>query len=490
MKASAGMPRGDWPVPRLSLGTWGLLLFALVLAVCLTSVGRRRQLGFMGGVTDEYLALGIKLRVTGTLGLSVAEPSALRAPGYPAFIATVLAVALPAPSRFATEDYTAQGQHVVALAQSIVLAMAAALLFLWLALACGKPLAWLGGLVFGLNPYSVALVGLMHYAVLHWLLLIACGYALSRAQQARRRALALLLAGALLGLANLVRPVTLLAPAILLPALLIQRVAWRRALALAGLCFSGMAALLAPWALRNYALTGRVVAVADNPWATLWGQTVKPLAAQPDHYVWYELYERDLMPIFTSVTGVQAYDYAVAVRHNDAVEAAFRRAALSNIRRAPHVYARNCLTTLISFNTDINAVVISAYEYLQTPEGSGAFPSRLLRVGHPPFQPSLLASCFRVWFAGLSLLALCGGILAVRGRHALLASAGVLYVTACLTHSLVFMHFLHYYVKVPLLVSFAFLALQQGSVRWKPASYAVAGALSVTSLALLSWLLL
>ena len=77
---------------------------------------------------------------------------------------------------------------------SLLLAASACLLCAWLHERIGSALALLAALMFGLNPYSVILTGLLHYDILHIFLLIAGSWTLHRALVEARPA-RLLLAG-------------------------------------------------------------------------------------------------------------------------------------------------------------------------------------------------------------------------------------------------------------------------------------------------------
>jgi hypothetical protein len=133
------------------------------------------QLGGMGGLVDEWYILGINILNHGTLGIG-GEPTVLRAPGYPLFVA----VALRFLGGFAVigdyESVTA-GQGSVYWAQALCLAAAATILCVWLQRFLCPRYAFLAALSFGVNPYSLLLVGLLRYDVLLWMVICACGLA-------------------------------------------------------------------------------------------------------------------------------------------------------------------------------------------------------------------------------------------------------------------------------------------------------------------------
>ena len=62
---------------------------------------------------------------TAPLGLERDEPSPLRPPGYPAFVAAVLWALVDSPARLEANEFQARGRRAVALCQAVLLAMAA-----------------------------------------------------------------------------------------------------------------------------------------------------------------------------------------------------------------------------------------------------------------------------------------------------------------------------------------------------------------------------
>ena len=466
-------------------------LFAIVLLLASLSLARHPPLGSLAGITDEYFPLGAKVRVNGTLGLTADEPSALRPPGYPAFIATVLWAFVDSPARLPWAAFDRQGRMAVQIAQAFVLATVAVLFYLWMSSRLRDGIAWCAALVLAGNPFSIVLVGLLHYDLVHWLFLVPACWATDAALRRERADWALAGAGALWGLSNLARPVTQLLPAFLLAAVwLVGRRRFAQALRSAFALALGMAVVLAPWTARNYRLTGRVVPVADNPWSALWAQSARPLAPDPTRYVWFDLY-RDMMPVFTRVTGLPAWDYAVQVRMNNEIEAEYRRVAMRQLSEQPGVFVRNVLATFWSYNVHSGAVLLSAQERLRSLAARGE-PAAVrqewfVRGDAQGLAMSPLAWSFWGLHAAVSLLALWGAARGVIARDTLVAV--LLAVHACIgvTHALLFLHVLHYYVKLPLLVAAAFFAVDRlGS---PGARAAAAASLALTAFALTTWML-
>jgi hypothetical protein len=476
-----------------SRGFLAVVVFVLCAGLGVGSVLTRPQLGTMGGVTDEYFALGAKLWVNGTLGPSAGQPSALRAPGYPALVAALLHLTLGDPASVDVAHMTVRGHLAVGLVQAIVLAGAAVLLFLWLSARVDAIIAASLAVVFGAGPYSLVAVGTLHYGLVHMAFMVAGCWLLDRALAVPSPA-RLALAGAVWGLAGLVRPVTLLLPAFVLLALLWQRVPPLQAARRTALLGAAMASVLLPWTVRNYHVTHRLVPVTDNNWVTLWGQTVRPLDRDPNRYVWFDLYTADLMPVMARVTGSTGFDYEQYVERLGEIEDVFRAEALANLKRQPLVYASNVVHTAASLLTEPTPILLSAFRQvkldaasLQGPHGTVLVPQTWFQRGAPqPTLPPLMLLLSNL--AVLVLLGLAGAGAVVALRRPDPPGLALLTVGGCVlaTHALVFMHLMHYYVRWPIASALAALALQALAERGagaKVMARGVAGTLAVLAVA-------
>jgi 4-amino-4-deoxy-L-arabinose transferase-like glycosyltransferase len=465
-----------------------LLVFLATLGVLAFSVTSRRQLGPLGGMTDEWHPLAANLAVHGVLGMGE-EPWILRPPGYPAFVALLLKAAGPPP--VSTWAWRAQARPLVYAAQAVVMAAAAALLFAWLSGWLRPVLALEAALVFGLSPLTVAWVGMLHYTVLHLLGIVAAMWALQRAFLEPGRTRRMLLTGALVGLVTLVRPVTLVLPAFALLALLVRaRGAWRPALRATALLSLGMAVVILPWTARNYAVSGRLVPVNLQAGVVAWAATEKALPWDPDHYLWFEV-GPELLRIHTRVTGRPDYDIVTFVAHLPELEAEYRREALRNLRQKPWVYAGNVARVLWAFAAQTSTALPRAFVRLQgDPSPAGARPSWFRRgSGDDPGSPGL-ALALRVVFGAATLLAAAGLLLGLRARDP--ALLGPLALLACLAvaHAITHLDLLHHYLRLPFVVVLSFYALDRVGGRAEAPARAAGLALAAASLALTTWVLL
>jgi hypothetical protein len=460
-------PRSSWRPLLASNAFAALVVFALTFSVAGFSVQRRLPLGDVARLTDEWYTLGVNVASRGVLGLED-EPILLRAPGYPFFIAVSLWTFAGDP-RPVTWAYLDRGQYAVYLAQAVVLAATAAVLYLWLLRVGRRRVALVSALAFGLNPYSVVLTTLLHYDVLHIFFLVSGGWALGSAFEApgEGRRWPWLGAGLVWGLATLVRPITLLLPAFVLAALFVRRGTSRRdALRSTALFGAGLALAVLPWTARNYSLSGRLIPVNDQGWAAVWGSTTKPLGTHPNHYKWYSLLPEQKQ-IYLRVSGRPDFDYLTYVRANRAYEAAFREEALRNLRRSPGVYLGNAVAGVVSLCLDINSVFLKAYEYRQA---TGVPPqTSWFIVGHPQgFHPGGTSRAFAAYATLMTVLAAGGLLVAFRGRDPRVLAPAAVFACLAFGHAIAYMDLMYYYQRVPFLFVFASFLVDRAQGRHMP----------------------
>lgn len=464
-----------------------LLVFLATLGVLGFSATSRRQLGPLGGLTDEWHPLGANLAVHGVLGMDD-EPWILRPPGYPAFVALLLKAS--GPPLVSTPAWRAQVRPLVYVAQAVVVAVTAALLFVWLSGWLRPELALGAAVLFGSSPLTVAWVGMLHYTALHLLGLVAAMWALQRALLEPEAGRRMVLTGALVGLVTLVRPVTLLLPAFAFVALLLgARRSWRSALRSTARLALGMALVILPWTARNYAVSGRFVPVNLQAGVVAWAATEKPLPWDPDHYLWFEV-GPELLRIHTRVTGMKGYDIVTFVRRLPELEAEYRREAVRNLRQKPSVYAGNVARALWAFAAQTSTALPRAFVRVQgepSPEGARADWFRR-GSGDEPGSPGL-GLALRLVFGAATLLAVAGLALAWRGRDEALLGPVALLACVAFAHAITHLDLLHHYLRLPFVVVLSFYALDRVAARAEATARAVGFALAGSSLALTAWVL-
>ena len=227
---------------------WIILAVALVLRAALLLGGWRRPERFFTPDSYGYEALGRSMLLRGQFSRTAdGRAEIFRTPGYPAFLAGVYAVS---------------GQSVQA-AAAVQIALDVGLCFLVYLLGvrlCSRRVGLIAAAVQAVSPAAVAAsVRVLSESLFALLLTGAVLLLVDHFGRARLRTA--VLAGVLMGLACLVRPIGLPA-AVIAAALLLCRIRqWRSALAFA----AALGAILAPWVIRNYARAGypRLSGVAD-----------------------------------------------------------------------------------------------------------------------------------------------------------------------------------------------------------------------------------
>jgi len=186
------------------------------------------------------------------------EPIVWRAPLYPAFLAAIYAL-------FGEHNETG-----VFLAQSVLDSLTAVLIFYMGPRLFGEAVGFVSAVTFALHPLS-AYYSLRFLSEPLFTLAFTAVIASWIAAATSRRIIAYMTVGALIALASLVKPIALgLWPLLASCALYQLREepvrAWLAATALTVACLIA----LSPWALRNYRVTGELVAVATGGGYALW----------------------------------------------------------------------------------------------------------------------------------------------------------------------------------------------------------------------------
>lgn len=300
---------------------------------------------------EEHFLLGQHLHATGVLSID-GTPAFFRPPGFPAFVAFVLRVRDAA-------SLPLDDKRAVALGHACLLSLGGVALFLHTVRRHPVAVAFAAGVLFAFHPLNLLIARNLTYYTLHIVLVAVATLALSCAvsSQGRRRTASALGAGLLWGAATLVRPMSLLLPPFLL--LLARWVggkgSWSRALGFTCLVTAGMAVVVAPYTLRNYRLTHRLIVVNAQDGFALWGLAVTNKPAG-DTGEWFTLWREEGERIFTRATGVSPYTIESLYPHVLALNDAFRAEARQAIGRDPARFARNAASNLVAFNVDYTHV--------------------------------------------------------------------------------------------------------------------------------------
>jgi hypothetical protein len=440
-------------------------IFLVTLAISLFSLSHNRQLGQMAGMAEEYFDLGIFLTLTYGFPLIENTPFVFRPPGYSFFIASVLTMwgglsddeaRLRKSNDRELEIDIKDAVVVVLIAQCLLLSLSSVFLFLWLSSFLGLPVAMSFALAFGCNPYTIILTGLLHYGLLHIFFIIIASYALSHAVTRQHPVgLYLFFAGVLWGLSALVRPVALILPVFAFFIFLYRLWPSWMSIAKATIVFAiGMTVVIAPYTLRNYALTQRFIPVNAQAGAVFWGATAAQSDRDPNHFRWWNIWRSGGRQIFEKITDKSHYSYTDYIAHNLELEDEFSKQAIQNLSRQPNVFVYNFVQNVLTFNIDINSVFIKAFQFIQDPHKK--IDKQWFEAGNPQgFHSSASANAFSGFIYLLTVLSAVGVGLALRKRDPALLVPGCVYVCLCIAHAITVMDLMHYYIKIPFLFVFA-----------------------------------
>jgi 4-amino-4-deoxy-L-arabinose transferase-like glycosyltransferase len=248
-----------------------LLLVASAFFVRLlfnVSMGGIAEPGF-DGYTDamEYDALGLSI-ASGSGYLFNESPRPFRAPGYPFFLAAVYALF--------GHSYAA-----VKVAQSLLGALTCLIVFLIGERLFGRRVGVIAAAIAVAYPYLVVYTGLLLSETLFVFLSTLLLYVLVRVRE-HCTAGRLTLAGLILGMMNLTRPVALLLSVLLFFWGWVEFGTKKQAAAIAGMMTVWMMVPILPWAARNYLVTHSFVLVSDHSWLTLNGSNNRRILQNPE----------------------------------------------------------------------------------------------------------------------------------------------------------------------------------------------------------------
>lgn len=454
-----------------------VLLGLLVLGFAGFSLEHHSQLGTIGGFTAQDFALGLNLASYGTIGIGD-QPTIFKAPGDALLVATVTRLAVGRPSidpdrtvgrrtwRGLVPPYAPSEIRLAARAlyatHAVLLALGTAVLFLWLSSFASRTVSFALSLAFGASPLALVLVGLLHYALPHLVLLIVSVWLLQRAvADGRSSSGRMALAGLAWGLTTTVRSLTLPLPAFVLIALLVGRRPWREVVKLSTVFALTFALALAPASVRASRLAGRFVAVNAQLWAILWNATAREAPAMPNHFRW-KVFRQDFLEL-QSATASRRLESAgdpYGVAENLKMEDIGRAGTFEHLRRDPRPYLANVAHSFLSFNWDVSAVLVQLFQYAQRAEPA-RWPAWFSPGQSQDFHPLALREAYTILVRILTVLAAVGLVIAVRRREFAVVPAVAVYACLCAAHSAVWLDVLYYYAKLPFLYAIAAYCLDR-----------------------------
>ncbi len=436
----------------------GLLVLTAVTSLSLSAGDRLVPLAFVDGAADggEWFNLGVNLATFGVIGFGE-EPLIHRPPGYPLWVAAILRLTID-PRTHVDDEVRLRGLIALQLADSFLLGLSSLLFFVWLSRRLRPASAFAAALLLGTNAYCLVMATLVHYDLLQWTLLLALILILDSAFRLQGAGAPgyFLAAGVCLGVATLVRPVTLLAPVALLPVFVWRRSPGRFRKPLL-LFVAGMLGVIAPWTVRNLTVTHRVIPINVQGWTAVFGSTSEVAQHNPDRYEWGLLTLRHYLPIYQRVTGEDEFKFETYARNVLRLDDAARAAAIDNILSKPEVYLANVLKAATSLTLDINAVILTTFTRIQTGE---PFNRRWILIGvRKAMSRGPEADGFQILHDLLLCAAVFGLGVAVLRKDFFLSPSFALWAAILATYALSYLDFFYYSVKMPFLVGFAFYGL-------------------------------
>lgn len=460
-----------------------LILFFVTLSISSYSILNNRQLEFMGGMAEEYFLLGLSLQQNGRFYYDEEVAYLFRPPGYPYFIATVLETwgGISKNAKFESMEQLRQklrhSYKAIYFAQSLLLGFSTIILFLWLSKRLRLSNAFILALLFGSNPYMIILSGLLHYDMLHIFLTITSCYMLTDFMESHNgHGVKNLLAGGLWGLATLTRPMTLILPLFVFLMFLIKFKFYLRPVLKATTVFTlGMILVIAPYTMRNYILTKRIIPINAQSGPALWAATVAKLDRNPNHYRWWTLTNKGKVKEEQNQINYKIYGlkppipfkkhFSLFLAHNVEFNDEYMRKALEHLRHQPEVFLYNFVQNFITFNLDINSVFIKLFQVIQDPDMK--IQKGWLKAGNPQnFYSSSAANAFQLFIHMLTLFGFCGICMSIR-KDTFLLVPGLAYLCFCIAHSISYMDLMYYYIKIPFLFVFAGYFINEIDSRFK-----------------------
>jgi 4-amino-4-deoxy-L-arabinose transferase-like glycosyltransferase len=443
---------------------YSCILLLLVFGASFYSIKKNRQFELMGGMAEEYLALGVNMYYTGTFYLTdtIKTPFAFRPPGYVKYLDLVLTTyggMLPKNYQFhSREEFDQQKAKVlnaVYISQCLLIALSSLILFFLLSGYSGIVTAFILSLIFGINPYLIILAGLVHYETLHIFMILLSTWLLQLAFVRKKSYLIyLFLAGVSWGVATLVRPVSLILPALFAVMLLLYfRRNWKKSLLYFSVFTITFIGTIAPYTYRNYKLLHRFIPVNAQSNIVFWASSKQSLPLDANHYRWWQIWYPDGEEIYNKITGTTGYQTTLYAAHVLEFEDLFHERFKENIASHPMTYIGNVCKNFLLLNFGMNAVFIKMFQYQQ--DHSGEINKQWLETGNKQdFYPDSAMDSFSFLILLLTIFSIAGIILALRQNDKLIYIPLLAFSTIVIAHSITYMDLMYYYVRIPFLFIF------------------------------------
>jgi len=351
--------------------------------------------------------------------------------------------------------------YIIYVSHCILLAISSVFLFLLLSMRLKPINAFWASLLYGTNPYLIILTGLLHYDILHLtLIIISCYFIAMAVKNNRMMGIKLAVAGILWGITTLIRPTSLILPVFIVPVIIyIYRSSFYFGMKAAGIFIIGFIIAITPYTYRNYSVSKKIIPISAQSGFGLWNGTAIKLPRSPNHYRYWELmYGGD----WGVGEGMRIYHQVVPKDLNIKnledniliLDKKFKEQALINIRKQPSVYLYNIINNFLTFNLDINSVLIKLFQYVQ--HSNNEIQKDFFTVGNQQnFYPDSSSTAFKFYIYALTLLSFMGIIIGIIRTDSFIMLLAAVYFCFAFAHSITYMDLMYYYNKMPFLFIFS-----------------------------------
>ncbi|MCX6278135.1 MAG: hypothetical protein NT004_08560 [Bacteroidetes bacterium] len=456
---------------------WAFFLIVIVFGSSLYSLKNNRQFAMMNGMAEEYLQLGVNMYYSGNFYLSdsAKTPFVFRPPGYVKYLDLVL----HSSGEMKPKNYQYQSQeefdrqkekvlNVIYFSQCLLLTIASLVIFLLLSEFLSVAPAFAISLMFGVNPYLIMLTGIVHYEILHICLMLISTWLMYLAFARKKFGLVFLVLSAVLwGLTTLVRPVSLILPALFGIMLIIYfGKNWKKSILFFSVFTLVFASTIAPYTYRNYKLLHRIIPVNAQSNIALWAGSQVSLNLDANHYRWWKIWYPDGQEAYEKTTGAKSFETAIYAEHVLELEDQFKSKFKENIASHPMIYIGNICKNFLLLNFGINSVFIKMFQYQQ--HNAGEINKTWLETGNrQDFYSSEATNVFEILILIMSLMSLAGIYFAIKHNDKLIYIPLAVFLTIVISHSITYMDLMYYYVRIPFLFVFTAFFIKHLGIAFK-----------------------
>lgn len=457
---------------------YSVILFILIFILGLISTIDNKELGLADGAAEEYFILGWNLYHTGSFFPNDENiPFIFRPPGYCFFIAVVLKVAgIPKAGhdfdkvkndfRIIFNSFSA-----IFFTQCLLLGLSSVFIFLILSRFLSKKNSFILSFLFGCNPHLIILAGFIRYDILHvFLTIVSCYILMISIERLKDHPYIMIVAGLSWGLTTIVRPMTLILPPFVMVILFVIHKNHLGLLLKAIVFFTiGMICIIGPYTIRNYYLTKRVIPINAQAGIVFSASTFTKLPPISGDNRWRSFHKKYALPIFKEISNSPIHNYYLFIKNNIKLNDRHKQLAYKNLKQQPFVYLYNVLQHFYSFNLGYTSNYIKMFLSKNLNDKKGGIDNTDRK-----YWINLYAKAFEYYMNILTISGLVGVFLALkmeffskpsRTLHLDTEEAKVItrsnlmvpicmYLCFCVAHSISYMDYMYYYVKLPFLFIF------------------------------------